>query len=189
MVQLWQKCSQNTCILFSWESGEIWVQKKHTANLNEKQKRSWDSEVNWERRRTLLLQANCVLQLPASVQKCWVQDGLEKESWSATTQQEFVEGGDYDYKIIHWDPLQRVNSPLLVPPPTTFVHIDVPSSLPKNLSPALKRKKVWPQTYQKHPTICPPLGYNISYIYTHTLPPNTRGRSTDCSFQLSALSL
>jgi len=60
-----------------------------------------------------------------------------------------------------------VNSPLLVLPPTTSVNNDVPSSVPKSLPPALKRKKVWPQTYQKYPTICPPLGYNTYYIFLY----------------------
>lgn len=50
-------------------------------------------EVNGEHRITLLPQGSCVLRVPASVQKCWVQDGLEEGSQSTATQQEFVGGG------------------------------------------------------------------------------------------------
>lgn len=178
MAQLRQEWSQNTCIQFL-EKTEIWVQNTQLTSMKSKSVPGI-LKVNWEHWRRLLLQGIHILWVSASVQKCWVQDDLQEESKLLTTQQELVEGGTVT-KTIYWDPL-------LAPQPTTFVHADIPSSIPNSLSPALKRKS----GLRLKRRTCPTLAYILSYIlslYIYIWPSNTKGRSRNCSFQPSALFL
>lgn len=75
-------------------------------------------------------------------------------------------------------------------PPTTFIDIDVPSSVPKSLSPALKRKKRSGLRLTRNTQLSVHPWVIIYLIYFIDIsPPNTGGKSRDRSFQLSALSL